>query len=107
MFQRLRSIFVAFLVLTIPGCNRDRPLLTSSPIEEISRVLDQKVPGLMRNNAVAGLSVAIIRANTVAVSRSFGYADLETERSVNELTVFKVASLGRKLIKSLCVFGLS
>jgi CubicO group peptidase (beta-lactamase class C family) len=97
MSYRLRNIFVAFLVVIISGCDRDGPLLADVAIEEISRTLDQEVSELMRKNNVAGLSVAIIRANAVAISRSFGYADMATKRKVNELTVFKAASLGKPI----------
>ena len=90
----VKSLLIVSLVI-FSGCGRDGPLLVDEPIEKLSQALDDVVPTLMDKNDVVGLSIVIIRANEVAVSRSFGYADLESKKQINEDTVYKAASLGK------------
>jgi CubicO group peptidase (beta-lactamase class C family) len=98
--KRLNSIvFIVFVLLS--GCGRDGPLLLDTPINTIAKRLDQTIPGLMKDCNVAGLSIVVIREAKMVINKSFGYADKETKRKLDEQTVFRAASLGKPIFSYL------
>ena len=99
----IRHAFVILGLLVCTGCGRDGPLLTDTPISEISGLLDRRVPGLMAEHDIVGLSVAVIRQGEISVSKSFGYRDIESKQVVNENTVYKAASLGKPIFAYIVV----
>jgi CubicO group peptidase (beta-lactamase class C family) len=94
-----RIVFIVFVLLS--GCGRDGPLLLDTPINTIAKRLDQTIPGLMKDSNVAGLSIVVIREAKVVISKSFGYADIETGRKLDAQTVFRAASLGKPIFSYL------
>lgn len=95
MCSRIKLLLIIFLVAACVGCNRDGPLLVETPIEEISKNLDELTPALMDQHDVVGLSLGLIRSNELVMVKTFGYADYEEERGINRNTVYKAASLGK------------
>jgi CubicO group peptidase (beta-lactamase class C family) len=93
---------ISVLVL-ITGCHRDGPLLADIPTEKISTVLDEAIPPLMQENNVAGLSIAVIHGGKVTISKSYGYANVDNKRKVDERTVFRAASLGKPVFAYIVV----
>jgi CubicO group peptidase (beta-lactamase class C family) len=77
--------------------------LISVPIEKISDVLDKAVPSLMEDDNVTGMSIIVIRGGKIAISKSFGYADTEYHRAIDEHTVFRAASLGKPIFSYIVV----
>jgi CubicO group peptidase (beta-lactamase class C family) len=90
----LKALFIVFLAF-LSACGRDGPLLVDEPIEGLASELDEHIPTLMHENNVAGLSVLIIKDNDVALSKSYGYSDVELKKRVDKDTVYKAASLGK------------
>ncbi|MEW8506087.1 MAG: serine hydrolase domain-containing protein [Candidatus Thiodiazotropha sp.] len=92
-----------FLLILFSGCGRDGPLLTDMPVETISAVLDKEIPDLMQKRHIEGLSLVIIRKGKSSISKSFGYADVKSNRQVDEQTVFRAASLGKPVFAYILV----
>ena len=66
--------------------------------EETSKTiaqLQERIPQLMQQTDVPGLSVALIRQGRLAWSGAFGLADTAQGRSVDQDTVFEAASLSK------------
>ena len=85
------------------ACGRDGPLLLNTPIKEVSASLDKKIPVLMEEYAIVGLSVVMIKDGKVRLSKSFGYADLSSGKKINKSTVYKAASLGKPVFAYIVV----
>ena len=51
----------------------------------------------MRSEGIPGLSVAIVRDQTLTYARGFGYADVETGTAASATTAYSIASLSKPL----------
>lgn len=91
----MKKIIILSALLIFSGCNRNRPLLTSTPASEISDNLDKRIPELMEKTNVMGMSVVIIRNGKISIKKSFGYADVGSGRKIDDQTIFRAASLGK------------
>jgi CubicO group peptidase (beta-lactamase class C family) len=94
----MRNIIIALILAFISGCYRDGPLLTDTPVDKISNMLDSLTPSLMNKYDVVGMSVAVIHEGDISISKSYGYADIESKRIVDGDTVFRAASLGKPIL---------
>ena len=92
MSSKIRNIIIIFFMVLLSACGRDGPLLIDVSTENISGVLDESVPPLMEKGNVVGMSIIVIRGGNIAISKSFGDADSESHRKVDEQTVFRAAS---------------
>ena len=90
-------------MVLLSACGRDGPLLIDVSTENISGVLDESVPPLMEKGNVVGMSIIVIRGGNIAISKSFGDADSESHRKVDEQTVFRAASLGKPIFAYIVV----
>jgi CubicO group peptidase (beta-lactamase class C family) len=63
--------------------------------------LEQDIETLMKSYNALGLSVSVVKNNQVVYSKGFGYRDLENKLSVNENTVFPIASCSKAFTASL------
>src|SRR5581483_8041312 len=79
----------------VDGLAREQPLPlnTAVPTDEVIRALKDAIPGALARHAVPGLSVALIRNNTIAWTAGFGVRDMETKEETAADTVFDAASL--------------
>lgn len=100
----MRSIIIVTVLALFSGCYRDGPLLIDTPARKISGGLDKAIPALMEESSVAGLSLIVIRKGKASLSKSFGYADVERGRKIDEHTVFRGASLGKPIFAYIVVF---
>jgi CubicO group peptidase (beta-lactamase class C family) len=95
MIINVFKVLPIVLLVIISSCVRDGPLSIDKPIEYLSKELDEYIPPLMDKYHVAGLSVLVIKNNKVALSKSFGYANLESGKRIDKNTVYRAASLGK------------
>jgi len=102
MIQTIGKIFLIVITFSSVGCWRDGALITDEPISVVKRSLND-IPVLMNENDIIGLSVIVIREDKVKISKSFGYADLELKKKINEHTVYKAASLGKPIFAYIVV----
>jgi len=75
---------VVLSVMLLSSCGHDQPLLLNSSTDNLSRMLDTKVPTLMKQNSIAGLSIVIIKKGDRVILKSFGYSDIESQREIRQ-----------------------
>src|SRR5688572_9727912 len=62
------------------------------PLDSVSRYVTAE----MRRQKVPGLSVAIVRGDSVLLARGFGFANLEHRVPATDSTVYQSGSLGKQ-----------
>jgi CubicO group peptidase (beta-lactamase class C family) len=103
MGNKIINISIVILLTLCLGCHRDGPLLIDVSTSTISNTLDKAIPTLMEKHNVAGLSVIVLHDGEVSISKSFGFADLEAKRKIDEHTVFRAASFGKPVFAYIVV----
>ncbi|MCI0487981.1 MAG: beta-lactamase family protein, partial [Blastocatellia bacterium] len=71
------------------------PLRTGEKKEEIIARLDRRIPRLMKEGDVPGLSVAMLRDGKLVWHRGFGVKNSKINDQVGDSTVFEAASLSK------------
>ena len=102
MIHNIGKVFLIVITLASVGCFRDGALIIDEPIEVVENSLND-IPVLMNANDIVGLSVIVIRENKVKIAKSYGYADLDSKKKINEHTVYKAASLGKPIFAYIVV----
>ena len=81
----------------------------ATPWETLSADLEKKIPSLMKEAIVPGLSIAIINDAKLRWRRGFGVKDRATKKPVNNDTMFEAASLSKPVfayaVMKLCEKG--
>ena len=103
MTRSVKKLFLIFIALITAGYWRDGALIVDEPIDAVEHSLNDTIPALMDENDVVGLSVIVIRENEVIITKSFGYADLESKKKISDHTVYKAASLGKPIFAYIVV----
>lgn len=101
----MRYSLIALVLSLSQACTSgtDTELLVNTPISEISRTLDQVIPSMAEDYGIQGLAVNVIRSGRVAISKTYGFADLKSKRLINEDTVFRAASFGKPVFAYIVV----
>ncbi len=104
--MRIRSVFVALLVLTTACGNRPSVPVTSHVEGDglgraVARELLRAVERTQRRSDLPGLSVAVAVGERTVWSGAAGYADVESKRSVKPHTVFALASMSKSFLSVL------
>lgn len=98
--NRLRRTAVpAFSLLILfvgAGCSRP-PFEARDSIDTFSGYLDGRIPRLMKQYGVPGVSVALVRGGEVVWSAAYGYADLEHNRKMTVDSVYRVESISKSV----------
>lgn len=92
----LPFITVVLLGKLLVACNHESPALSSSG-EEFSSYLDKRVPKLMDWYEIPGVSIVIVQNAEMAWSQAYGFADLESGRSMTTGTVCRVESISKSV----------
>ncbi|MGH7595410.1 MAG: serine hydrolase, partial [bacterium] len=74
---------------------QEKPPQTKTKTAEIIACLEQRIPQLMQDGDVPGLSIALIRDAKLAWHHGFGVKNAETKAPVTDSTVFEAASLSK------------
>jgi CubicO group peptidase (beta-lactamase class C family) len=94
------------------GCRRDNappdaPHRTG--FDQLVVDLEQRIPKTLRDNAVPGCSIALVRQGEVAWSRGFGVADVISSVPVDSGTIFGALSMSKPVfayaVLKLCETG--
>jgi CubicO group peptidase (beta-lactamase class C family) len=70
-------------------------LRTQVPDDAYLAHLEKRIPELMEDAAVPGLSIALVKDGRLLWRRAFGYCSLESKQPVTTDTVFEAASLSK------------
>jgi CubicO group peptidase (beta-lactamase class C family) len=73
---------------------KPQPIHTSVD-KQLFAQLEQRIPRLMSEGDIPGLSIALVRDADVAWSRGFGVKNAETKEPVDDNSVFEAASLSK------------
>lgn len=97
---KLRSRTALFLVMLSAGCPIFSPLLPAqnppaNPREATIPQLQKSLPAEMKNHAVPGASLAIIRHGKTVSLQAFGIKNAKTHDPVTTDTIFEAASLSK------------
>src|SRR5215831_16691210 len=71
------------------------PLQTKPKKEQIVARLEQRIPQLMKDGDVPGLSIGLLRDGELVWHHGFGVKNTKTNEPVNDDTVFEAASLSK------------
>jgi CubicO group peptidase (beta-lactamase class C family) len=71
------------------------PLQNKTNQKQLIARLEQRIPELMKEGAIPGLSIALIRNGGVAWKHGFGVKNTKTNDPVTDTTVFEAASLSK------------
>lgn len=66
-----------------------------------TKKLDTKIPALMQEADITGLSVAIIKNGKLRYSKGYGFSNTETKVPIKNNSVFEAASLGKPVFSYL------
>jgi CubicO group peptidase (beta-lactamase class C family) len=89
--------------LPAPWWRRDVPQVSALRLDEAA--VDRVVADEMRRQQAPGLGVAVIKGNTVVLSKGYGMANIEQQVKVTPATMFQSGSLG-KMFTAAGVMGL-
>src|SRR5262245_41541520 len=82
----------AMALLPSASCAR-RGGATLSP--NVLEYLDKRIPELLAETKVPGLSMAIVKDSTLAWRRSYGVANVETQAPIADDTIFEAGSVSK------------
>jgi len=85
-------LLALFLPFTLPA---DTPSDVHKPGEKTIAALQQQVPPLLKEAAIPGLSMALIRDGKTYWIGTFGVKDSKTGAAVTDQTIFEAASLSK------------
>jgi CubicO group peptidase (beta-lactamase class C family) len=95
-----RFVIPACLLVAFPiadSAAQDAPLLTDREPAALAADLTARIPDLMNQARVPGLSIAIVHDGSVVWDGTFGVKSTETEEPVSRETLFEAASLTKPL----------
>ena len=98
--------------LPLSGCARKNGDRISEPRLPggIVEYLDKRVPELLAQTKVPGLSFAVVKDGVLAWRRSYGIADVETRKPISDDTIFEAGSVSKTVfayaVLKLCDRGL-
>jgi CubicO group peptidase (beta-lactamase class C family) len=84
---------MSFQTLALPV----QPLQVDEPDVQLIARLERRIPALMKDGDVPGLSVGLIRHGEVVWHRGFGVTNVQTRELVTDDTIFEAASLGKSV----------
>ena len=84
----------ALALLPSAGCARQDASQPSLP-SNIREYLDKRIPELLAETRVPGLSIAVVKDSELAWQRSYGVANVETKAPIVDDTVFECGSVSK------------
>ncbi|MCG7873205.1 MAG: beta-lactamase family protein [Candidatus Thiodiazotropha lotti] len=102
-FQPVCHLISLLLIFLLSACNRDGPLSTDTPIDQLSRTIDHTTPGLIKKYQITGLSIGVIRDGQLCLLRSFGHSHRSPDKKMEPNTLFRAASLGKPVFAYIVV----
>ena len=92
-----RAACCSVACLPLSGCARQKGDRISEPRLPggIVEYLDKRVPELLAQTKVPGLSIAVVKDGLLAWRRSYGIADVETREPISDDTIFEAGSVSK------------
>lgn len=94
----LASLLLGLLVALLAGILPIRaPIHTDVPLDEFKAYMDEHIPVLMKRFAIPGCSISLVKNSEIVCNQAYGYADLESQRSLTIDTPMSVQSITKSL----------
>ena len=90
------SGLISPLLAQAPGSRTEPPL--RKPDRATVAILQERIPKLMKEAAVPGVSLALIRGGKTYWVGNFGVRDAKSQQTVTEDTIFEAASLSKPVL---------
>ncbi|MFL5402394.1 MAG: serine hydrolase domain-containing protein, partial [Gemmatimonadales bacterium] len=87
MKHRLAALTCLTIGYAIPLCGQDKSLMDS---------VDRYVASEMQRQRIPGASIAVLRGDSVLLSRGYGLANLELQVPASDSTVYQSGSMGKQ-----------
>lgn len=88
---------------------KDEAAAPAPSFDILIRNLEQQTPGVLHDNLVPGLAIVLIRNGRVGWHRAYGVRDSESNKPVDNATIFESASMGKAVfacaVMKLCERG--
>jgi len=91
MSSPIRALIVALAFHLVAG------ILVARDTEQLTAVLEAKVPRLMKEEHVPGLSMVLVRENRIVWKKAFGVRIVGEPEEVDGQTIFEAASMSKPL----------
>ena len=90
------AVFVMLMTL-VSNMYPTSKVETLNSLEKFTAHLDDYIPALMQDYSIPGVSIALIQEGQTVWSNAYGYADIETERSMTTDTYCRVESISKSV----------
>jgi CubicO group peptidase (beta-lactamase class C family) len=92
----IAALLLSFLmVLSISSISPRKNVEKDIPVERFSAYLDEKIPYLMANYKIPGVSIAILKEGKTVWMNAYGYASIEEKREMTTDTYLRVQSISK------------
>ena len=100
MTTNFLSLLIIALLSTTLSCQRSSSPLAATSTDAVA-AFDRQLDSLFHVYKLPGMSVAVVKGDSVVYKRGFGYADVEQQRPATPLTTYRVASLTKPISATL------
>lgn len=90
--KKLTSLLLCLVVMASAFTAQAKPKRATSPK---MRAFETELKQMMDSLNVVGLSIAVVKNNTIVYNNSYGVQDLETKKPVTNSTFFRIASISK------------
>ncbi len=90
----MAALMVAFIMMN-EGLSAAKGFDLNGSVEEFTAYLDTRIPKIMRDYQIPGVSIAIIHEKQMVWSNAYGYADIQHNRKMTVDTVCRVESISK------------
>lgn len=90
----MKNVILTFILFSIAIASFSQK---TGSIESIQQLADS-IKVIIKQEKITGLMLAITRSDSVLFSGGFGYADLDTKRSADENTLFRMGSITKMFV---------
>ncbi|MFN3731950.1 serine hydrolase [Comamonas testosteroni] len=99
MLDRYRFLCPAavLLVMALSACGSGAEVSDSGTVRQATLHLDTLVPKWMERTGVPGVAVSVVYGGQTVYARGFGLRQVDSDASVDENTVFQLASVSKSL----------
>ncbi|QUH26807.1 serine hydrolase domain-containing protein [Serpentinicella alkaliphila] len=94
MKKSIILVLLFFIVIT-PFFFNYNEFIRTNDYERLISNIKEETPNILNKYKIPGAAIAIIRGDEIAWVGTFGYADIEAKKPIQEDTIFQVASISK------------
>jgi CubicO group peptidase (beta-lactamase class C family) len=94
----LVALIISFvLVMSASKLYAAKGINKQASLQEFTAYLDERIPALMKDYGIPGVSIALVQKGETTWSNAYGYADLENRRKMTTDTYCRVESISKSV----------